>query len=278
MKFLFALQCGKAGGTERVALYLMKQLKARGHHCEVVSLEPIEGLAPLLAEADIPSYEFDFRKQLGLFAAFRASGASLPATSPTHCFRWDIGWSPRSWRSRAMCRAKTYILHHHAGAKAVWSWRINYLLAFLAYPKHAFLTEFTRSEAVKLFPPVRSRSSILFAPIDLHPLTTPEQRRDARGRLGLPAQAWIIGNAGRQVPVKRFDVFLRTAARIVAVRPDAHFALGGDGPERGALRALAKELRLETEESRGSIGSTTWTASIAHSTCSCSIRIGTHWE
>ncbi len=142
-------------------------------------------------------------------------------------------------------RKAYYILHHHAGAKAVRSWRINYLLAFLAYPKLAFLTDFTREEAVKLFPPMRSRSSILLAPIDLHPLTTPEQRLDARARLGLPAQAWIIGNAGRQVPVKRFDVFLRTAARIAAARPDAHFVLGGDGPERGALQAFARELGLD---------------------------------
>lgn len=242
MKFLFALQCGNAGGTERVALGHMQRLLALGHECRVVSLEPIAGLGPFLDESGIPALDLDFRRKLGgpaylalrrVFAQYRPDAliqvghrlvtqlAALGARIPSKVY---------------------YIQHHHLGQKRELSWRLNYAVAAFAYPRLLFVSEYVRHEALQLMPTMRDRCDVLHAPIELRALTTPTMRREARCRLGLPADAWLMGNAGRQVPVKRFDVFLHTAAEVARTRPDARFVIGGAGPENARLRALAAQV------------------------------------
>ncbi|MEV6111205.1 glycosyltransferase [Streptomyces sp. NPDC052109] len=66
----------------------------------------------------------------------------------------------------------------------------------------------------------------------------PEARRHTRDRLGLPADAFVVGGIGRLVPGKRFDVLIQALARLPH---DAHLLLVGGGPEEGALRRRAAE-------------------------------------
>lgn len=66
----------------------------------------------------------------------------------------------------------------------------------------------------------------------------PAARAAVRARLGLPTGAVVVGGVGRLVPGKRFDVLVRVCAALPGVR----LLLAGDGPERGALRALAARL------------------------------------
>ncbi|GAA2918525.1 MULTISPECIES: glycosyltransferase [Streptomycetaceae] len=61
------------------------------------------------------------------------------------------------------------------------------------------------------------------------------QRRATRALLGIPHDAFVAGGVGRLVPGKRFDLLIRA----VAALPGAWLVLAGDGPEAGALRALA---------------------------------------
>ena len=124
------------------------------------------------------------------------------------------------------------------------SWRLRYRLAALAYPRMLFLTDLTRQEAVHLLPSIEQRSGVLYPPIPVLERTTPEMKATARARLGLPADVWLMGNAGRHVPVKRFDIFLQTAAEVARRKPEARFVLGGAGPENERLRELAAELGL----------------------------------
>ncbi|WP_405658969.1 glycosyltransferase [Streptomyces sp. NBC_01166] len=64
------------------------------------------------------------------------------------------------------------------------------------------------------------------------------QRNATRALLGLPEAAFVVGGVGRLVPGKRFDLLIRS----VAALPGAWLVLAGDGPEAGALRALAARL------------------------------------
>lgn len=66
----------------------------------------------------------------------------------------------------------------------------------------------------------------------------PAVRAATRAQLGLPEGTFVVGGVGRLVPGKSFD----TLVRAVAALPDAHLLLAGDGPERDALRALARTL------------------------------------
>jgi glycosyltransferase involved in cell wall biosynthesis len=68
---------------------------------------------------------------------------------------------------------------------------------------------------------------------------------DVRGELGLPADAPLVVSASRLVAWKRIDRMLRGAPEVLAARPDTVFAISGDGPEREALEALARDLSVE---------------------------------
>ena len=54
----------------------------------------------------------------------------------------------------------------------------------------------------------------------------------------------VIGTLGRLHRQKGMDIFLRAAGTVLGEFPDARFVLAGEGPERGNLEALARELGL----------------------------------
>jgi glycosyltransferase involved in cell wall biosynthesis len=66
-------------------------------------------------------------------------------------------------------------------------------------------------------------------------------RRNGR----IPSEAPLIGMVGRLVPIKDVPTFLEAAARVRRARPDAQFALVGDGDERARLEARAQSLGLD---------------------------------
>ena len=70
-------------------------------------------------------------------------------------------------------------------------------------------------------------------------------RVEARQRLYLPAEARIIGAAGRLVAVKGHDVLIRAFARIVEGHPDVILAIIGEGRKRAELETLVNELGLD---------------------------------
>jgi glycosyltransferase involved in cell wall biosynthesis len=77
--------------------------------------------------------------------------------------------------------------------------------------------------------------------IDLSPFSsaTPTlQKQD--GRL-------LIGAVGRLVSQKGMDYFLRAARAALAANPELNFVIVGDGPDRGKLEQLAKELAIDTK-------------------------------
>ncbi len=68
-----------------------------------------------------------------------------------------------------------------------------------------------------------------------------------RAAWGVPAQAPLLGIVGRLDPVKDHPTFLRAAARVGQVLPEAHFVCVGAGPEDYAarLKALARDLGID---------------------------------
>ncbi|MBX5492925.1 MAG: glycosyltransferase [Chloroflexi bacterium] len=80
--------------------------------------------------------------------------------------------------------------------------------------------------------------------LDLERFLAPTPRGALRRELGVPADAPLVGIVARLVPIKAHDDFLRAAALLHRERPDAHFAIVGDGERRPALEGLAAELGL----------------------------------
>ena len=68
---------------------------------------------------------------------------------------------------------------------------------------------------------------------------------DVRRELGIGPGLPVIGIVGRLVPVKNHALFLRAARAVLDRGVRAAFVVVGDGPLRGPLGDLARELRLD---------------------------------
>ncbi len=77
--------------------------------------------------------------------------------------------------------------------------------------------------------------------IDAESVKSNLTREEAKLRLGLSPNCHVIGTAGRLEPVKRFDLFLRTAA---VIDSDAQFVIAGAGREAASLTSFAAKLNL----------------------------------
>lgn len=73
---------------------------------------------------------------------------------------------------------------------------------------------------------------------------TSAQGQALRDRLHLNGQRPIVGGAGRLVPQKDPLTFVRAAARLMTVYPEAHVVWCGDGEERAAMEQLAAQLHV----------------------------------
>jgi glycosyltransferase involved in cell wall biosynthesis len=66
----------------------------------------------------------------------------------------------------------------------------------------------------------------------------------AKAKLGLPADAKLIGAVGRLSEEKAFDVLIRAVAPLIQNDPSIQLMIVGEGSERPQLEALVRELRL----------------------------------
>ena len=70
-------------------------------------------------------------------------------------------------------------------------------------------------------------------------------RRSLLGELGVPDSAFVVGIVARLSVVKDHATLLRALAQLTSEIPNLHCVLVGEGPERGPIEALARELRIE---------------------------------
>lgn len=90
-----------------------------------------------------------------------------------------------------------------------------------------------------------SRIKVIYNGINLSRLTTDNHRAEqVRQRLDLPPEGKVVGMIARMFPVKGHATFLQAAALINRAMPEVRFALVGDGPLRGHLEDLSRELGL----------------------------------
>jgi L-malate glycosyltransferase len=80
--------------------------------------------------------------------------------------------------------------------------------------------------------------------VDVNRVTSQRSRTDVRRELGIDPEAFVIGTAGRLMPVKAQRSLLVAAALLLRERPDARFLIVGDGPLRDALVETAEHLGI----------------------------------
>jgi glycosyltransferase involved in cell wall biosynthesis len=245
MKILHIIQCANLGGMEKATFELMSTLNSMGYENRLVSLNPMGGLGPLLEDQSIPAKGLDYRGPAGIFSIpqmayeFRNKEADGMVMSGHNiaAFTALAGWR---------CKKRLlYIHYHHRGVKPEWQWRAIYTAATRLFPRVAFCTDFIREEAEEIYPPLRSIALTVRYPFELPAQPRQEDRTEARKALGIPEGAPVVGNAGWLIQRKRWDVYLRTVARILERCPDAVFLACGDGPLRERLAKQSLELGLD---------------------------------
>src|SRR5262249_37397555 len=73
---------------------------------------------------------------------------------------------------------------------------------------------------------------------------TAPSRCEARTRLGVDRDTFVIVGLGRLLRIKGFDLLVRALPAVAEQIPSARVLLVGDGVERGYLQTLAASLRL----------------------------------
>lgn len=244
MRILNVIQCANLGGMEQASLRLMKALQARGHRCELISLNPIVGLGPLLEDAGIPAIGLDYARagKLKTFLQLRRAVATANADAlilTGHNLAASLALSGVGPKRRLFA-----MHYHHEDVMPDWKWRLIYRIALREFQTITFPSDYVRREAEAIYPPVRTVAATVRNPLELPPVPVKADSAELRAQLGIPRDAPVVGNAGWLIERKRFDVFLRTAGRIIEKRPDTHFLIAGDGDQRPALEALASRLGI----------------------------------
>lgn len=84
----------------------------------------------------------------------------------------------------------------------------------------------------------------IFSGFDLEPFLAAENRPEARARLGLAPEDFVLGKIARLAPLKGHEDLLAIAPELVRQCPRVKFLFVGDGPLRSKLEARARKQGL----------------------------------
>ena len=243
------LQCTNLGGMENVSYSLFEQLQSRGFKVKIATPRPWGPGKPRVLGIDPEAQAFNYRGKFGwrTFPTFQRHARSVGKSSGKI---WVTGTCV-SCLSAARLTGKKILLSHHyhhfENRLSRMRWTAFYLAFGLRLDGITFPTEFTRNEALIIAPWLEAKTHVVRNGFDLHYETEAQRlelKRAARSLLGIPQDAFVVGNGGWLIPRKRFDVFLQTARCLSQRVPNAWFCLCGGGPEEIRLRRLAEELGI----------------------------------
>jgi glycosyltransferase involved in cell wall biosynthesis len=104
---------------------------------------------------------------------------------------------------------------------------------------HVSESQAAEARALGLAPPGRTR--VIVNGVDAEQVRAAAARAPlSREALGLAPGALVLGTIARFDPVKGLDVLLRALPSLLERVPEAQLLIVGDGPQRDALRALAR--------------------------------------
>lgn len=227
-------------GAEKQLFVLVKALRAAGVGVEVALMNP-GALAERLRESGIPTLVFDESRQSSV-TIFRALRDHLRATRPhvvhTHRTKENIlaGLAAASLgipsirtqhgaqeHPRSLLDIRRQVLA--ALDYAAGRWLQRRIVAVSAVLERELAARFGAAKVVRIE-----------NGIDPGPPPVPRDWTNKR--------TWHIGIVGRQVPVKRVDIFLKAAKALEELAPERQFRFSviGDGPLLDEHKALAMQL------------------------------------
>lgn len=246
MNILNIIQCANLGGMERSNLLSLRALQVRGHSFNMLSLNPIGALSPLLKDANISAIGLEYSGWFGVGSFFDMRKRFFDSHYDAILMTGHNLTATLALMGHPAKRKILAIHYHHFESKLKsWRWPIIYAAADSVFDHITFVSNFVRKEALSIRPTLATKSSVVQNPFEIPPRVKPSERLLSRQRLGIDRDLVVIGNAGWLIPRKRFDVFLQVAAVALRKRQDLLFMIAGDGPEQIKLKTLSKELGID---------------------------------
>jgi len=231
-------------GGESQTFNLMRGLRAGGHDVSAAVM-PGGALARRCRDEGIPILELSMRSDADVPAAWRLAGQARSA-------RCDI-LHAQTARAHAigllarLCGAPGRLVVHR---------RLDFPIA--RNPLDRLKYRSRRVDAwIAVAEVVRGvliaggvepgRISVINSSIDLGRFTgVPDQRRAVRAELGIPQDAWLVGNVAALAWHKGQKDLLAAMPHLLKRVPSAWLVMVGGGEERTALEALARALGVES--------------------------------
>lgn len=224
-------------GGQNQALLILKGLKRRGHHAELVAARE-SALGERAAQAGI-AVHFVSRGFFRLAAAARIRGL-------VRIERFELVHANEAHAVSAVWLSRT-----HRRIPFVISRRVGYPIGashiararYEAAARIVANSQWVADQAAASGAP-KEKLTVVHEGAEIPARFTSEQRRAARARWGVADDAPLLGCVGVLLPDKGQEWLIRALAAVHRDFPDAKLLLAGDGPCRPKLESLARELGI----------------------------------
>jgi L-malate glycosyltransferase len=239
-----------AGAEVQLAMLLKALRRIRGLKCSAIFLN--EGrLADEARQAGIEVAVFP-EAELNFFQILSGATRFLQSRNIQilHSHRYKENLVAALLARR--CRVPVHVSSRHGAPEPFTGWpryrqglieMLDRLVARHSTDCVVSVSEELRGYLMKYLP--AAKVVTIYNGIDEEKVSSPFSASEAKQRLGIPAECWIVGTAGRLDPIKRLDIFLAAAQKVVGVEPNSRFVIAGEGKEESRLRNLASSLGLE---------------------------------
>ncbi len=119
---------------------------------------------------------------------------------------------------------------------------INWFILKIFFNRIIAVSEDIKKHYAKLY--LDKKLVVVRNAINVEKVYPAKLKEEIKQELSLDKDSFVIGSAGRLVPIKGYDVFLKMAKIILDRNPNVVFVLVGDGPLLGDLKALAGSLGI----------------------------------
>jgi glycosyltransferase involved in cell wall biosynthesis len=229
------------GGTERLTVEIARRLSGR-FRMSVCCLDERGAWASEVEAAGVPVTVLNrrpgFHPSLGLRVAALASRSNVEIIHCHHFSPFVYG----TIATMANRRVKLVFTEHGRLSDAPPTRKrriVNAILGRLAGPSFAVAYELREHMVAEGFP--ASRLGVIHNGIDIGAVPDDAARGDARRALGLDDDAIVVGTVARLDPVKDLQTLIAAIADARARVESLLLVIVGDGPEREALQAAARQ-------------------------------------